>query len=248
MQQLTHLLSWIVLFGTVVLLQVHGMAFWRSQVGSYGIGWSLLLEVVALWLWARPQWVSRLLGAVASILLLLGPLVQIATPLLDALGSNEHIDAAHEREVSILESQLKALQQQHAAFTENSRLRPGWLPAVQATEDRLTETREHLVRLYRQPPMRSPRRERQTWLVMGMECTGLLLFQITMIAVVLQLMDDTPSTTSLKPAHWFGLRAQRKTPPPSEPVVPALDAVPLPHSTVSDTPTKKRTRTKAVAV
>jgi hypothetical protein len=92
MQHLTKALSWIVLLGTVVLLQVHGIAFWRSQVGSYGIGWSLLLEVVALWLWARPQWVSRLLGAVASILLLLGPLVQIATPLLDALGSHEHID------------------------------------------------------------------------------------------------------------------------------------------------------------
>jgi hypothetical protein len=39
----------------ITLLQWHSVPFWQAQVGFWpGLGWSVLLELISLWVWFRP--------------------------------------------------------------------------------------------------------------------------------------------------------------------------------------------------
>lgn len=52
-----------------------------------GWGWSILLELISLWLWYRPEsgviawWVWRTVALTTTMLLLTGPLYQVSAPL-----------------------------------------------------------------------------------------------------------------------------------------------------------------------
>lgn len=132
MERVIRLGPCVVLIGAIGLLQAHGIAFWSSKLGLYGIGWSVLLEATALWLWSRPASGSRALACLASVLLLLGPLYQVGTPILDGLALAEHSDRARSKEIPMAKAQIRELEGQLAAFTANSEKRPGWLPAIEA--------------------------------------------------------------------------------------------------------------------
>ena len=98
----------VVLIGAIGLLQAHGIAFWSGKLGPYGIAWSVLLEATALWLWSRPAIGSRALACLASVLLLLGPLYQVGTPILDGLVLAEHSDRARSKEIPMAEAQIRS--------------------------------------------------------------------------------------------------------------------------------------------
>ncbi|MGH8490727.1 MAG: hypothetical protein ACREXS_18155, partial [Gammaproteobacteria bacterium] len=104
----------VVLIGAIGLLQAHGIAFWSGKLGPYGIAWSVLLEATALWLWSRPAIGSRALACLASVLLLLGPLYQVGTPILDGLVLAEHSDRARSKEIPMAEAQIRELEGQLA--------------------------------------------------------------------------------------------------------------------------------------
>jgi len=62
---------------SILLLQSHGIPFWQRQVGFWpGIGWSVLLELISLWLWFQPATRPRLLALATTLLLLAGPLLR----------------------------------------------------------------------------------------------------------------------------------------------------------------------------
>jgi len=242
-----------VLLGAISsLLQAHGIAFWSSKLGYYGMAWSLLLEAIALWLWSRTALGNRLLAVLASVLLLLGPLYQVGTPILEGLASVEHSDRARAKEIPIVETEIRDLDRQLATFTANSEKRSGWLPAIEATQAQFAKARERLAALYRDPPRSTARIEAQEILIIAMECTGLVLFQISAVLAIAVLTREGRART---PEAWrpFGFAGQwgsmhgvlraapadglPEAPGPTEPEAPntrSLDRVQSEHPTNRD--------------
>ncbi len=220
----------VVLTGAIGLLQAHGIAFWSSKLGNYGIAWSVLLEAIALWLWSRPALGCRILGVLASVLLLLGPFYQVGTPILEGLASVEHSDQARVKEIPMVEAEVRQIERQLATFTTNSEKRSGWLPAIEATQAQLAKARERLAALYRDPPRSTARIEAQEILVIGMECTGLVLFQIAAVLAITVLAREgrarTP-TEAWRPfgfaGHWGSMHGVLQTrPADARPEAPGL--------------------------
>ena len=133
---------------------------------------------------------SPILALLASVLLLLGPLYQVGTPILEGLASAEHSDRARAKEIPMVEAEIRGIERQLATFTENSQKRSGWLPAIEATQAQLAKAREKLAALYRDPPRSTARIEAQEILVIGMECTGLVLFQISAVLAITVLARE----------------------------------------------------------
>ena len=250
-------LGWLgpafVLAGAIGLLQAHGIAFWSSKLGPYGIAWSLLLEAIALWLWSRPALGSRILGVLASVLLLLGPLYQVGTPILEGLASAEHSDRARAKAIPMVEAEIRGIERQLATFTANSEKRPGWLPAIEATQAKLEDARRRLTALYREAPRSTARIEAQEILVIAMECTGLVLFQISAVLAITVLAREGRArrpAEAWRPfgfaGHWGSahsvLRAAPadelpEAPSPTEPEASntgSLDRVPSEHPASRD--------------
>ena len=194
----------VVLAGAIGLLQAHGIAFWSGKLGYYGIAWSLLLEAIALWLWSRPALGSRILGVLASVLLLLGPLYQVGTPILARLANAEHSDRARAKEIPMVETEVRQIEKQLATFTANSNKRPGWLPAIEATQAQLAKARGKLGALYRKTPRNTARIEAQEILVIAMECTGLVLFQISAVLAITVLAREGRARTPAEAWRPFG--------------------------------------------
>lgn len=194
----------VVLAGAIGLLQTHGIAFWSGKLGPYGIAWSLLLEAIALWLWSRTALGNRLLALLASVLLLLGPLYQVGTPILEGLASAEHSDRARAKEIPMVEAEIRGIDRQLATFATNSEKRSGWLPAIEATRAQLAKAREKLAVLYRDPPRNTARIEAQEILVIVMECTGLVLFQISAVLAITVLAREGRARTPAEAWRPFG--------------------------------------------
>jgi hypothetical protein len=194
----------VVLAGAIGLLQVHGIAFWSSKLGSYGTAWSLLLEAIALWLWSRTAFGNRLLAVFASVLLLLGPLYQVGTPILEGLASAEHSDRARAREILMVKAEIRDIERQLATFTANSGKRPGWLPAIEANQAQIEDARRRLTALRREAPRNTARIEAQEILVIVMECTGLVLFQISAVLAITALVREGRARTPAEAWRPFG--------------------------------------------
>lgn len=205
MARMTRMGAIIVLAGTITLVQAHGTVFWSSKLGPTGIAWSILLEATGLWLWSRPAIGCRLIGLCASLLLLLGPLYQVGTPILERLAAAEHSDSARVKAISLMEAEIRELQGQLAAFTENSQKRAGWLAAIEATQTRLSKARDKLTVLHREAPQDTVRIQAQETLVIGMEIAGLLLFQIAAVLAITTLAREAPMVKTTLPAFGVGL-------------------------------------------
>lgn len=204
MERVMSLVPYVVLIGAIGLLQAHGIAFWSSKLGAYGIGWSVLLEATALWLLTRPAIGSRLLGLATSLLLLLGPLYQVGTPILDGLALAAYTDEARVKEIPPVEAEIRELEGQLTTFTANSRTRPGWLPAIEATRARLSEARGKLAAFYREVPKHTARAEAQDTLVGVMVCIGLVLFQVAAVLAVTHLAQERRQRLAVQSWRPFG--------------------------------------------
>ena len=109
------------------------------------------------------------------------------------------------KEIPMAENQIRELEGQLAVFTANSKKRPGWLPAIEATQARLTEARGKLVTLYREVPRSTARIEVQEILVIAMECVGLLLFQIAAVLAITTLARERRFRLAAEAWHPFGV-------------------------------------------
>lgn len=189
----------LVLLGSIGLLQYHSIQFWALQVGGTGWAWSVLLEVAALWLWYAPRTHRRLLGLVASLLLLAGPLYVVTSPII----SHDYFErtGAERRAmtVSALEDEIAQLESSLATFLRNSEVRPGWLPTIQRTQDAIIERRASLRNLLIETDSVGLSWQRQTVIIM--QAAALVLFQIAAVMAITSLSarQNLLSTRSLLP-------------------------------------------------
>jgi len=129
--------SIIIIIVSTLLMQFHSIGFWVEHAGYTGIGFSIALEVVALWLWwQRCRW----LALVASLLLIGGPLFHISSPVISNINtanSNAFLMHSYQQEVKQLNDSL-------ARYDKNSGQRLGWSARIDNIQTQLTAARNKL--------------------------------------------------------------------------------------------------------
>ena len=218
----------VVLCCGICLLQAHSLTFWRDAIGDWtGYAWSVQLEAISLWLWFRADgWGSpwRWIAVVTTLLLLVGPLYQVSSPLF-VQGARS---AAFEKEMARVDGLS-------ATFQANSRARVGWAGRL---DDAEAYRRMLFARRWGgssgEPETQTPlRSDWQRHLIIALQIVSILVFQPCIILAITTVSahfrqvansgDNTASDT-----ETAALPAQ--TPDANEPI----STVPAPSSAKAD--------------
>ena len=143
-----------------------------------GWAWSLLLEAAALWCWSHPRFAVRWgMGAVATVLVLAGPLYQVSAPL---VAEHMQVDTtAQER--TVLQTEIAGLESALATYLANSERRVGWAGRIDDTQAKLDAARAELRRLATAAPQRM---EWQRQAIIAMQAIALVLFQLLNVVMI----------------------------------------------------------------
>jgi len=175
----------ILIAGSTGIIQWHSIAFWSDNVDpAIGWAWSVMIEAAGLWLWYRPGIGSRTLGLLASLLLLAGPLYQIATPALDAVARAQASTTAHEQQVRMLRTQIAQDAQLMLTYAHNSKKRTGWLPAIQEVQKRMDAARKQLATLQAHKPETVANKGMHVFLLVLLQALGLVLIQVSNVLAI----------------------------------------------------------------
>jgi hypothetical protein len=179
----------------VVLLQSHGIPFWQAQAGPWpGLGWSLLLELIALWLWFRPgrRW-WRPLAWAATLLLLAGPLYRVSDPLVQDLVALRGENGALAARIPLLQAQTAEARQSLDRYQRLSLAgRYGWQGKIDQAEAHLADVRTKLAQvLTAQTEQQQAARLnwRRVALIVG-QLVSLVLFQAAAVLAIRALSGE----------------------------------------------------------
>lgn len=211
MKRLADAYPWLLLIGGVGLIQYHAIAFWSTAIEpATGWAWSVLLELIALWMWYRPR--TRLLASVTTALVLSGPLYQVTSPLVQEFTHNASEKASEPARASLLREAIAAEEKALQTFLANSAERSGWLPAIEQARESLDSKRTKLQSLL------TPERQARPWqqvAVMVMQAVALVLIQISNVLAIRTIAVHKRETTTPQPRKQKP--RQRETPRPSQP-------------------------------
>ncbi len=182
----------LLLAGCIGLLQYHSIQFWVEHAGSgslIGAAWSLLLEGAALWLWSDRRPARRLLGGLATLLLLAGPLYQVSAPLLEDAGrAGRQAEAAGERRRD-LAGEIQTLDAALAVYLANSASRQGWVARIDHTQARLEQLRAEQAKITAERADAPQQRPWQQVAVIGMEALAIVIFQLVAVLAIGELRE-----------------------------------------------------------
>lgn len=166
-----------------IVLQVHGLRFWAEHGGWCGWIWSVALGIVAVWFWLHRSSVVRwTFGIVASLLLLLGPLWQVGSPLVAAIETRQAQQGSVALRLELLRNAETDLSATLATYLANSTARSGWAPELARVRAELAATRSELAALASAPPS-----ARASWLslaVIAIQLAALIVLQVAAIAAL----------------------------------------------------------------
>lgn len=166
----------------VVLLQWHAWGFWTDYAGAYaGPAWAVTIELAAIWLWSRRQFLASVLALLASVTILASSLHGLSDPVLDAVRSHGANVETSTAQLASLDNRIETLKAQLETYLANSQERTGWLPAIRDTEASLAaahEARGDLLAASSAPTAA----DWQTWAILILQATSLIIFQ--MVAVM----------------------------------------------------------------
>jgi|GEM_PF-5480247 len=202
----------VLLFLSIVVLQIHGIAFWIKHTGNTGVLWSLLLEGAALWFWSRRTVALMLLGVGASLLTLVGPLYEVGyKPLNEAWevhavlstapDKEAKLKAAHEAKRKALEDEKEVLIESLKTYQSNSQSRAGWLGSIERTTERLELVNTQLLKLADVPNNEELPSELSLFsglFVVALQLVSLVMFQVLSIICVLTLAGEYRSRTGAR--------------------------------------------------
>ncbi len=182
MELVERYLPWLVLIGGIGLLQYHGVMFWSEYVGSSGIFWSVLLELLALWLWSLPR--VSLQTIVVTAVLLSGPFYYITKPLIegDELAAQE-AESRPER-IALLQKDIARLEASLQTYDGNSEKRGGWAEYIENTHKRLDDRNRRLDELLATPNNSATVLTWQRKAVIVMQAVALILFQFGVVRAI----------------------------------------------------------------
>jgi len=180
---------------SAILMQWHSIAFWLEYAGRTGVGFSLALEVVALWLWwQRRRW----LAIVASALLVGGPLFQLSAPIMETLTRtdvNQAMVVSYEQEINQLNKSI-------SQYDTNSAKRLGWSSRIDRAQAELTQARNKLRELL---SVKTPETPLRLYAIVIMQALALIIIMRAQIIAITAL----PLITTELPKRI-------KTPEPSD--------------------------------
>jgi hypothetical protein len=181
----------------ILLLQSHSLRFWDMAVGPWiGWGWSVLLELISLWLWYRPRsgviawWAWRAVALTTTGLLLTGPLYQVSAPLF----AESVLEQALDQQIARAERSLETYQ-------ENSRMRAGWQGKIDQTETELA--RLWSVRWKRSNPDGLEMEGRRDWQRRAILVLQIVSILVVQAAVVLAITTVSAGTHSVAGEREF---------------------------------------------
>jgi hypothetical protein len=180
-------LAWITLAGCAGTVQWHSALWWLGQVGPSGVAWSVVLEVVALWFWYHPAAGMRTIGAVASAVVLAGPLHHVAAPLWQETAAASAERAAVTGKLDSVRQQIEAQRDTLAGYRRRSAERTGWRDVQERASQRLAELRERERRLLAQRAGLADAGTVALSLVTLLQAVALLLMQAGTITSVTHL-------------------------------------------------------------
>lgn len=180
-------LAFLTLLGCAGTLQWHSVLWWWDQVGPTGVAWSLVLELVALWFWFRPGWANRTAGAVASVIVLAGPLHHVAAPLWQARTEASAERASAAAKLESVRGEIEAQRQTLAGYRKRSEDRLGWRDVQEQTSRRLAKLRQRERELLARRATLSAAGPVALELVTLLQLGALLLYQAGTITAVTHL-------------------------------------------------------------
>lgn len=135
-------LAALTLVGCTATLQYHSVLWWTGQVGPSGVAWSLVLELVAFWFWFHGTVARRVIGAAASVIVLIGPLHHVAGPLWQQTAAQTAERAELSARLDSLRSEIEAQRETLAGYRQRSQERVGWRDVQEAASQRLAKLRQ----------------------------------------------------------------------------------------------------------
>lgn len=166
-----------------IVLQLHGICFWQEHGGTLGWLWSIAIGVIAVWSWLHDRvhfrwWV----GGIASLLLLVGPLLQVGAPVVAQIEQRNTQQSSVAQRIELFRN---AEAQQIASlktYDDNSKLYRGWKPASDRVSAELATTRAALLDLLTNPP--KARVAWLSWTVIVIQLVALILLQVAAVAAL----------------------------------------------------------------
>jgi len=169
-----HWASILIIAISALLMQWHSIAFWIEYAGYTGVGFSLALEMVALWLWwQRNLW----LALTASILLISGALFQVSLPTIETLTRNN----TNEILVTSYKAEIKQLTNSLIQYDSNSNKRIGWSGRIDRAHQDLSNARSKLRDLL---SVKSPETRTRLYLIVLMQGLALIILMRSQIIAV----------------------------------------------------------------
>jgi hypothetical protein len=188
------LLPLLILPLAVTLLQWHSVPFWQAQVGFWpGLGWSVLLELISLWLWFRPgrRW-WRPLAWATTALLLAGPLYQVSDSLVQEIVALRHADGAWSAQVAAVEAEVAEAERSLDRYQRLSLDgRFGWQGHIDQAQENLDSRRAGLetLRAGRAEAEAAARLNWRRFGKVGGQLLSLVIFQAAILLAIRALAD-----------------------------------------------------------
>lgn len=201
-----HWISLPILALGIILLQYHSIQLWQGWTGWWsGLGWSVLLELISLWMWflagswgEQRGWLRRLalyfLAGVTSTILLVGPLYQVSRPII------AEVNAAHASRQQIIElnAEIDQIRNGLAVYRQNSLVRLGWQRKIDEAEANLANARHRL----RSLQLKDAGLPWLRWGPLLLQGLSLVLFQIANILAISHIAINVSTTGTETENAW----------------------------------------------
>jgi hypothetical protein len=188
------LLPLLILPLAITLLQWHSVPFWQAPAGFWpGLGWSVLLELISLWLWFRPgrRWLRPLAWATTA-LLLAGPLYQVSDPLVREIVALRQADGAYSAQMAAVQAEVAEAERSLDRYQRLSLDgRFGWQGHIDQTQAALAARRADLQTL-RAARAETDTAARLNWRRVGKvggQLLSLVIFQAAILLAIRALAD-----------------------------------------------------------
>jgi hypothetical protein len=173
------------------ILQTHSIGFWTKAVGrSTGCAWSILLELISLWLWSLKSASSRILGGLTTLVLLTGPLYEVSSPIIQDFQVASQSVGASDKKIDLLEESVRLHKDALKVFLANSQSRPGWSQLISGAEASLHTALGDLKRAQEERAARitsAPRLSGQALLILALQILSIVVFQSINVFAVTQI-------------------------------------------------------------
>ena len=175
---------------SMVLMQIHSIAFWMDKAGASGWAWSIGLEVAMLWFWYENKRRLQIFKYLAAFLLIAGPWYQITAPTFKDLNSVMIMQA----DIETAQDAVTQLSTSLDRYEKRSDKRSGWAGRIDKTQAKLEEGRAHLS-ILRSKGLNQvvPWRSRA---VAGMQAAALLIVLTAQLAAVTSLRSRNITTVT----------------------------------------------------